>query len=495
MNLDSPSPIEVERTIIAQNIEETVVLKRKRECSRSVSVKNFLLLQTWEKELSVAQFFSASAESVSNKPIERGIDEDRFDIERLPIIETESVLTRSSQFNTFYTAVFDGHGGDSVSEYAKQTLRKIFFKKYQEQSTTPIKKHLSESFKEVDEKLYTNLVKARETAILKKRFNCTCKFFLENPCACLNANAQAKAGSSGTVIVLKDNILNVANIGDSEACLFSFEKECHKNIEKGRKIVEVNTKESSYQALFAGNKLSAADASRIQTRLQSEFVNELCLSKEEPELTDNFIQLTTSHTPSTNSSCEDYKRISAIAGKRNIFRRTKQGPVAYDGIKRGLVERNNYVSFPGVHSLNMTRAFGNFGHKVYKQESTGPKLNINDSAVIPVPDVQTFDLAQYNNNCFLVAGSDGLWDNVSKAEVYAFVVTYVREHILDVVSFVNGAIRYKNLSTKAKGEKVLFILTKGVVKGLSNKAISAEKKLDDVTVVVVLFNTILSRYL
>ena len=55
-----------------------------------------------------------------------------------------------------------------------------------------------------------------------------------------------------------------------------------------------------------------------------------------------------------------------------LFRRGPSFPLTpgggrSDGVRRSpMGERFNYVALSGAHQLNMTRAFGNFGHKEWR---------------------------------------------------------------------------------------------------------------------------------
>lgn len=147
-----------------------------------------------------------------------------------------------------------------------------------------------------------------------------------------------------------------------------------------------------------------------------------------------------------------------------------------DGIRRGPSHRFNYVALEGAHSLNMTRAFGNFGHKEFTQDN--PAINIeNQSPIIARPHIRIYESASEDDFLFAVVGSDGLWDNISKEEVVQIVKSYCIEKL-------TGDVEVSKVQLAA--------LADGASELLLEKSLKRNQKLDDITLVVVIFQGILN---
>lgn len=450
--------------------------------------KDHMMVFHLEKSCGDDIFFAAGAASRTNKPPGTRRDEDRFDIARLP--KHDSDAQNYSLRNNFFAAVYDGHGGSSASEFAKNHLRSIFFKKYLESNDADcIQEILKDTFAELDSLLFEDLQKATVEAAKKKDDDCSCKFFLENPCKCLQARREARTGSTGTVIIVKNRKLTVANIGDSEAKLFSFYQKKQKNFELSRNVIR------DLKSSMADNTLSTFPNSN-KAVLQT-FIELFYHEKKATDSSFHSVTLTECHTPVVSLTSSDYNRISKIASKREA--EFKSAGLMYkfgDGIRRGAANRYNYVRLPGTHALNMTRAFGNFGHKTFIRKNERYLLNTEESPVVSTPFVKEYDLDQVDRkDCFFILASDGLWDNVTNHEVYETVINIVKSHVHSEFQSVCSEKRYKDFSMKLLGEVVLNRLASKAANGLIEKAINARKKLDDVTVVVILYNSILSSFL
>ena len=134
-----------------------------------------------------------------------------------------------------------------------------------------------------------------------------------------------------------------------------------------------------------------------------------------PQLTARM--LTPCDTPTTNIECEDYQRIKRVAEARTRTRSSNGSERYPDGVQRNSrgLERLNYVALNGAHRLNMTRAFGNFGHKEWR----GTAAVESASPVIARPHLATH--RRTGREQFVVIGSDGLWDNLSHGAVSAIL--------------------------------------------------------------------------
>ena len=260
--------------------------------------------------------------------------------------------------------------------------------------------------------------------------------------------------------------------------------------------------------------------------------------------------MTIADTPIPELDNEDYLRVKHIAQARVRRKPNKTRASRNDGIRRGPSSRFNYVALEGAHSLNMTRAFGNFGHKVYT-EDTAAIVELQ-SPIIVRPHVNIFEPAYEDDFLFVVVASDGLWDNLNKDEVAALVRDYCRQRILDsgwraqrashleqhqrgfgqhhkqhhlvgggsdvilnscsVTSPVRRdvaktkpaaaeaaeaaaavASRQQDEAAAATGQALLLNMAEAVSEELLTRAVARNRKLDDITVVVILFESMLAR--
>jgi len=483
--------------------------------------------------------YAAAGCSSSSKPASH-INEDCFDIARLP--SSFSNISREEESgmlpSALFLAVFDGHGGTNASTFVSQHLKNQFISALQQvdSSETAVFKDLDvlrtleKSFEQTDRKLYEKVQHCRHELEVNKQQTkqsvCRCRFFLENPCRCMKCEHHAREGTTGTVIVLMNKQIYVANIGDSEAVAFSFDgmvkakqrlqssptpsPEAEKLVQMFLKFKQetaptfrnVEEKQSDSEETcqnFSPAKSLSFVAKKSLRKTLSFDVETLLGSSVTPirssEHKDSFInrmtKLTVVDTPACDSNCPDYLRIRSIARKRRAIY-LKQGIKLDDGIKQGKDDRFNYVRFPGAHSLNMTRAFGNFGHKRFVKNSSGIHLDIDSSPIISTPHVKKFNLNNYNGNYFLVLGSDGLWDNLEKAAVFKLVMNYVRLNISKIKCKIEKTERFRDNSDEVNCEILLAVLAEAAAKLLVEKAVRAKKKFDDVTVVIVLFKSILN---
>ena len=418
---------------------------------------------------------AGSSSSTKRKTIQNScLNEDTFEIKRLNLLGDSSAL---------FIGVFDGHGGKGAAQYVAENLRPNFeglCKKNQQPDE--IRTALYNSFLTTDANLYSAVANVAERYKHLRRDNCSCNFYREMPCRCLHAERSAHEGCTGTAVVYSNNKLYVANVGDSEALLLgnpaastpfrNKQKPTSKSLRRPRPM---SFGESPGARIFANPETTEekSDTSGVSDMEDDE-------DEYEAEV------LTVAHTPSVEPKDEDYLRIKRIAETRKqMFKYLVPRPV--DGIRRGSSSRLNYVTLEGAHSLNMTRAFGNFGHKSYSTVNGRAVLQESESPVTPRPDIRVVDLSK--DQYFLVVATDGLWDNLCKSQVSQIVRSYCSVQLKDMRSQLD-----KLKQASVSPESILADLAKGAATELLTKAIETNKKADDITVVIVLFEGLLEQY-
>jgi len=174
---------------------------------------------------------SLSSEN-SNNP-----NEDRLNFKQLNFIR-----------NGYYLAVYDGHGGDFVSNYANER-----FPLYFEENYLTIEK---KEFKQYEYEYDTNLIKKQREVIIeaiKKTFSQIERelyLITEKEFETGNQNA-AFVGSCALVIIIHNNEIISANLGDSKAMLFrKSTNSTSTNIEKIKIINYVNNNFSDYNVIL-----------------------------------------------------------------------------------------------------------------------------------------------------------------------------------------------------------------------------------------------------
>jgi len=231
--------------------------------------------------------------------------------------------------------------------------------------------------------------------------------------------------------------------------------------------------------------------------------------------------LTIADTPVPDLLNEDYIRVKQIAETRVRRKASKTRSNRSDGIRRGVSDRFNYVALEGAHSLNMTRAFGNFGHKVFSENGTRVVVE-RQSPIIVRPHVNIFEQACEEDFLFFVVASDGLWDNLNRDEVVDVVKRFCAQRIAEGNSRRNSTDIADPTQTKKDNEirrthstciiadasdlqdeaktpeqtsidALLVKLAEGASEELLSCALSRNRKQDDITVVVVLFPAIISE--
>mmetsp|Transcript_11404 Transcript_11404/g.13072 ORF Transcript_11404/g.13072 Transcript_11404/m.13072 type:complete len:447 (+) Transcript_11404:323-1663(+) len=443
-------------------------------------------------------YAAAGCTGSSKRRGKRGRNEDAFEISRMKIGEDNAAL---------FLGVFDGHGGTGASQFVSERMRFEFEKQLSQRKT--VEAALEECFIAVDRDLYAEVNQLAEQCKPFKHDRCMCNFYREMPCRCMQTERTAHEGSTGTVVVFTGGKLYTANIGDSEALLTA-------------KSASVKPKfkysESSPEDTFFSSDDEDTFFSPFQKAFHS-FKSFTANSYEEEEKTNINDDLNYRHrtysttitvldTPTCSRQNEDYLRISTIAQNR-ISRKSKRRIVG-DGIRRGSSPRLNYVTLEGAHSLNMTRAFGNFGHKVFHIDSHSSQdgkrisnytMSEKLSPIIARPHINTFDLN--SEQLFLVVGSDGLWDNLSKTEVNSMIRSHCKNGLSQYKAHLSvdadTSFFFDDTEEEAKvpdmdPEILLAHLAEGAATELLTKALVANKKQDDITVLVVLFSGILSEF-
>jgi serine/threonine protein phosphatase PrpC len=192
--------------------------------------------------------------------------------------------------------------------------------------------------------------------------------------------------------------------------------------------------------------------------------------------------LTVAHVPVVDETSEDYQRIRKIARSR-----AKDGLVSVDsdGIQRGRTPSSNYVHLDGAHKLNMTRAFGNFGLKQFATRD-GAIVEAR-SSIITRPDTLTIPRSR-EQLCAVVA-SDGLWDNLTPKDMRAIVMYSVYEYAQSEDWTSSKADDPRRCATAR--DSFLEGAGKHALQSAMSHAKRANKKQDDITIVVVLFSSLI----
>ena len=224
----------------------------------------------------------------------------------------------------------------------------------------------------------------------------------------------ANEGSTGTVVIVTGEDIFCANIGDSDAVLFS---------------------------RHPPHRIPQAVSPSHETGEQNKLLSGL---KHE--------RLTVTDTPLVDEENEDFLRIRKIAQARQSH------PKAYEAPRNGILvndkaSRFNYVAIPGARSLNMTRAFGNLGHKVMRDGS----LVEDESPIVSRPHV--VHILRTPEMHSIVVGSDGLWDNVDLDDIEA-------------VAF-------------RLGDPQTIAASKSAVKELLRLSVASKRKPDDIAIVFI----------
>lgn len=358
-----------------------------------------------------------------------------------------------------FAGVFDGHGGrGKASTFVCDILPKNFETLFNQLDTLSfdvrISQALESSFQLTDSEFH-NTVKSEAMKLnigSKKTVNC-CKYFKEDPCSCSDPPISANEGSTGTVVLVTKDSIFTANIGDSDALLFSEESSSSSLVE------ETDSNSSSPSSLSTGSYENDIDKHfSPYKRLRNSVITHLAVN-----------QITVTDTPIVDEENEDYRRIRNIANKTVGVSASDRLPL--DGILQSVRgHRFNYVALPGARSLNMVRAFGNLGNKNF---INGKIIEI-ESPIISRPHIKI--MPRNSSMKTLIIASDGLWDNVEKDEITSILLSHFGEH-------------WK--APGSEGPKISEI-SKTCAIELMRKAVRAKKKPDDVTVIVIpLFENII----
>mmetsp|Transcript_15442 Transcript_15442/g.25235 ORF Transcript_15442/g.25235 Transcript_15442/m.25235 type:complete len:515 (+) Transcript_15442:951-2495(+) len=487
-----------------------------------------------------------------------GLNEDRFSIRHLPMNEQDRCL---------FVGVFDGHGGPGASSF----LVDHFYTHLKDElvnkgaSKDSLEVSLSNAFATSDKSLFRSIKKLSDAYSHLREQMCKCNFYLESPCRCLQAPRSAHEGSTGTVLIFTNERIYCANVGDSEAVLATRSGLVKSTSDLGCRDFGVTgtrsalssdpplpmpkappppasttglssprmgtaaTPASESEATPADTDVTGQDKQTDATNGEKDdlvtevksvttsassplsprfIVRKLETGSSTPYITPVVETMTIADTPFPDSLSEDYIRVKRIAETR-VRRRASRTRSNTDGIRRGQSSRLNYVALEGAHSLNMTRAFGNFGHKVFDNETV---VIEQESPIIARPHVNIFEPAYEDDFLFSVVASDGLWDNLCKQEVSNIVRSYCKNVINDKIPVDLGNTdkdqvcaplhhtqrqRIDSLKVEGKydedpGNALLSRMAEGASEKLLSCALSRNRKLDDITVVVVLFHSVIA---
>jgi serine/threonine protein phosphatase PrpC len=388
-------------------------------------------------------------------------NEDRIFLGKVKL-PTRSDSDSEDEAEALFIGLYDGHGGAGkassfVCERLKTTFETMLEKNCSLLLTMPekISQALEESFRLVDVEFHKTVKSEAEKANVTKKQPAAkgcCKYFNEDPCACLNPPISANEGSTGTVVIVTKSHIICANVGDSDA--FIAERVNHDSPDDDQDESSASpssTGSTSTSIASLDDEMPLLKRSRLANAFPAS-----SFSSSQVVLT----QLTITDTPIPDELNEDYQRIRNIAqraasNKASISVGTAQvynEKLPKDGILRNSRgDRFNYVAVPGARSLNMVRAFGNLGNKRFVDDT----ILESESPIISRPHLKI--VPRTNRICAIVIGSDGLWDNVDKAEV----ALVMGKHLLSEGS------------------------SKQCAKDLLTRAINARKKPDDVSVVIV----------
>ena len=227
----------------------------------------------------------------------------------------------------------------------------------------------------------------------------------------MNPPISANEGTTATIIVISSNDIICANIGDSDAFL----------LQDQPVLVESST-EPPGGSPVSNTSLTSVPSSDVSLESDETVVKRARISDEARSPTEQLelIQMSVTDTPVADDDNEDYARIRLIAKKRASLVGPNEPKLPSDGILRSVRgPRFNYVSVPGARSLNMVRAFGNFGNKCFDKDG----LIEEDSPIISRPHVRI--IPRDPSFHAVVIGSDGLWDNLDRAVVVDICKKYL----------------------------------------------------------------------
>ena len=350
-------------------------------------------------------------------------NEDRVDVRRFPLLETDGL----------FVGVYDGHGGSAAaSAFLASHLCEELVAELKRNADTLGELPFVNAFHAVDASLYDHVLsRARECGLSDLRAlkdaSCKCAWYLENPCVCMRPPISANKGSTCTVVLTskKRKVAWVANVGDSDAFVFT-SSSCRQINTTDTPTTDENSEDFARIKRIATKRREVAEA-EVRGALEEEADDAFTQSIDRCGDDDG---ATSSRPPPPK------KRRIATRPTTICARAAKR---ARDGIVSNVVgnDRMNYVCLPGARSLNMTRAFGNFGHKTMEKtnDSSSALSNADDvddferrrmkkrsysvdqdeSAIVSTPHVHKIDIDRADE--LLIVASDGLWDNVEAEQV------------------------------------------------------------------------------
>eukprot|EP00924_Labyrinthula_sp_SR-Ha-C_P011965 snap_masked-scaffold_26-processed-gene-0.21-mRNA-1 protein AED:1.00 eAED:1.00 QI:0/-1/0/0/-1/1/1/0/439 len=432
--------------------------------------------------------FAVGAVTSSNK--RNSLDnEDRYVVSEL------SLSSSSSYEKAVLVSIFDGHGGSSVADHLKKQFpvrfETILMSKLGDYS---LWKEIGNIFSEIDTEIYRKNKVARKKILEEQQVTCTCPYGEKEvlcPCFQKYTSIQSRCGSTATNILLLSEpeylTISCSNVGDSEAILVSSRNLLSSCAEEKTDVsidlflyeyLGLRVKEVYKKLKFEIWNLFSSENRLVYPQIKG---------KSKPK---NYIQeLTRCHSPDLDICPEEYFRLLDL---RNVLGKEEVG------LKR-TSNSNVYVVRKGSHSVNMTRAFGNLGQKKFKSDG---KMEKNYSSILSEPNTFRLKIAeeQIKHLRFIVCGSDGLWNNLTKQEVSVLIEETIRmniEIVKEKIKYMsnvelNMLKRFPEKSiegTVCEKESTLILLAEICSKNVLNKALTAKKKKDDITLSIILFES------
>lgn len=337
--------------------------------------------------------FSNDNDTLTNKPT---FTEDliRNDIlNRVSIVQCSANNPVEDRFNAiqlknlngYYLSVLDGHGGNQIADYANKKLYTYFDCRFNY--------HKNSDFK-LKQKIEDSYIYAFEKVVRLFTYIILFNILQEKECYDIALDAYKKGhgkaafvGSCVLSIIVHDNILYIANLGDSKAEIYrKTYNEINNNNDNHNKYSSVNllnsintsnniSKQEEYKPIKLNNHLNAKSKLE-QIRLKNEFPNEK--------------DIVVSHT----------------------------------------MGRSYYIK----GRLQPTHTLGDYSlkHKVFNQPPLSMEekyikkvlKNFNGPYIKSIPQLSSFKLEKEDE--FLVLATDGLWDFLTSEDV-SYIVSKNKE--------------------------------------------------------------------
>ena len=239
-----------------------------------------------------------------------------------------------------FFGIYDGHGGSKCADFLRDTLHKIIFS--------------NENFPE-------NVEKAIKNGFLKAENEFLNNIALDKT----NGNILDRSGSCAIIVIIVDNKIYVANVGDSRGIMST-------NGGKEYKIITTDHKpsnEDEYKRIIQ----SGGEVYQTQTPINS---------------------INNANMDNTNSNSD-----SALQNE-NINQNDNNNQI-------NQILIGPYRVIPG--RLSVSRTIGDV-------EAKSVQFGGNPQVIIPLPDVFIFDL-QKDDIDFIILGCDGIYDQLSNEEI------------------------------------------------------------------------------